>query len=298
MHGQGLDDAFQLEWYDTWLKGERTGITNTSTPMSLQLQAGEWANARTYPMTDDYTAYHLSDGGSLSTSSQGAGSSQILWGQPVTGETSLSFNTPSFSRKVTVGGPIAATIYPRSSNRKLELIGTLFDVEPDGKSTQLATGTILGSLRAVNRTRSWYDTNQLMVLPDQPDTADRYAAAGTLQRYDIGLTPTLYSVPAGDHLQFVLTTQAPTNDCASLLSALTTPLPCILSTPQKTTVPGGVYQIVWSPASPSSVNVPILGLGDVTRTRERGDLDQFRRDRTDQLGPLISICRQSWTTRK
>jgi uncharacterized protein len=267
MHGQGLDDAFQLEWYDTWLKGEHTGITKTSTPMHLyELQAGEWANAKTYPLTDDYTAYHLGDGGSLSTSLQVTGSSQILWGQPVAGRTSISFDAPSFSRQVTIGGPIAATIYARSSNRNLELIGTLFDVEPDGKSTQLATGTVLGSLRAVDRTQSWYDKKQLMVLPDHPDTADRYAAAGTLQRYDIGLTPTLYSVPAGDHLQFVLTTQAPTSDCASLLSALTTPLPCILSTPQKKTVPGGVYQIVWSRTSPSSLNVPILGSGELTKT--------------------------------
>jgi predicted acyl esterase len=267
MHGQGLDDAFQLEWYDTWLKGEHTGITNTSTPMHLyELQAGEWANARTYPLTDDYQAYHLGDGGSLSTSLQGSGSSQILWGQPVAGKTSISFDAPSFRRQVTIGGPIAATIYARSSNRNLELIGTLFDVEPDGKSTQLATGTVLGSLRAVDRTRSWYDKNQLMVLPDHPDADDRYASAGTLQRYDIGLTPTLYSVPAGDHLQFVLTTQAPTSDCASLLSALTAPLPCILSTPQKKTVPGGVYQIVWSRTSPSSLNVPILGSAELTQT--------------------------------
>ena len=270
MHGQGLDDAIQLEWYDTWLKGEHTGITNTSTPMHLyDLQAGQWANAKTYPLTGDYTAYRLGDGGSLSTSLQGSGSSRILWGQPVAGKTSISFDAPSFRRQVTIGGPIAATIYARSSNRNLELIGTLFDVEPDGKSTQLATGTVLGSLRAVDRTQSWYDKKQLMVLPDHPDTADRYAAAGTLQRYDIGLTPTLYSVPAGDHLQFVLTTQAPTSDCASLLSALTTPLPCILSTPQKKTVPGGVYQIVWSPTSPSSLNVPILGSGDVNETTSR-----------------------------
>ena len=134
------------------------------------------------------------------------------------------------------------------------------------ESTQLATGTILGSLRTVDRVRSWYDKNQLMVLPDHPDAADHYAAAGTLQRYDIGLTPTLYSVPVGDHLQFVLTTQAPTSACASLLSALTTPLPCILSSPQKKTLPGGAYQIIWSRSAPSSLNVPMLGSGGVNET--------------------------------
>jgi hypothetical protein len=102
-------------------------------------------------------------------------------------------------------------------------------------------------------------------VPDRPDAADHYAAAGSLQRYDIGLTPTLYSVPIGDHLQFV-TTQAPTSACASLLSALTTPLPCILSTPQKKTVPGGAYQIVWSRSASSSLNLPMLGSAGVHET--------------------------------
>jgi uncharacterized protein len=267
MHGQGLDDAFQLEWYDTWLKGEHTGITNTRTPMHLyELQAGEWANATTYPMTDDYTAYHFADSGVLSRSSQGAGSATIRWGQPVAGQTSIRFDTAALKRDETIGGPIAATVYGRSNNRNLELIGTLFDVAPGGQSTQLATGTILGSLRSLNSSRSWYDKNQLMVLPYHPYAVDRYAAARSLQRYDIGLTPTLYVVPAGDHLQFVLTTQAPASACASLLSALTTPLPCILSAPQKKTVPGGVYQIVWGHATPSSVNVPLLGSDDVHGT--------------------------------
>lgn len=46
-----------------------------------------------------------------------------------------------------------------------------------------------------------------------------------------------------------------------LLSALTTPLPCLLSMPQKQTVPGGVYQVLWGASHPSSINVPVLANG-------------------------------------
>ncbi len=266
-HGQGLDQTIQLEWYDTWLKGEHTGITDTTTPMHLyELQAAKWVNATTYPLTDVYTAYHLASDGNLSTSSSKAGSATLRWGQPTQDGTTLTFNAQPLTQAETIGGPIAATIYARSSNRNLELNGTLFDVSPSGQSTQLATGTILGSLRTVDQSASWYDKHNLLVRPEHPYTKNSYAPAGSLQRYGIGLTPTLYSVPAGDHLQFVLTTQAPTSKCTgtgALVSALTTPLPCLLSTPQKKTLPGGVYKVVWSPSTPSSVNVPLLPDGVV-----------------------------------
>ena len=266
MHGQGLDEAFQLEWYDTWLKGEHTGITNTTTPMHLyDLQSTTWNNAKTYPLTDDYTAYHLTNGGQLSTSLQGSGSARILWGQPVAGKTAISFSTPAFSRprRSVVPSP------PRSMRART--------IVTSSSSGLCSTWDRTARARSWPRGRSWAAcglwvrvdpgmTKQLMVLPYHPDAVDRYAAAGSLQRYDIGLTPTLYSLSAGDHLQFVLTTQAPAGDCASLLSALTTPLPCILTTPQRKTVPGGVYQIVWSRTSPSSLNVPILGSSEITKT--------------------------------
>jgi hypothetical protein len=72
------------------------------------------------------------------------------------------------------------------------------------------------------------------------------------------LTPTLYSVLPGHHLQLVVSTEPPAGSCASLLSALTTPLPCLPTAPQRKTLPGGLYRIEWSASSPSSINVPIL----------------------------------------
>jgi predicted acyl esterase len=267
MHGQGLDPSIQLEWYDTWLKGQDTGIADTATPMHLyQLQAGKWFNASTYPLTSSYAAYHLGSRGALTTEAAPGGSATLRWGQPTIVGTSLTFDTPAFSQVQVIGGPIAATVYARSSNRNLELNATLFDVAPTGQSTQIATGTILGSLRAVDESKSWFDENHLMVLPEHPYLTDQYAAAGTLQRYDIGLTPTLWAVAQGHHLRFALSAQAPNSACASLLSALTTPLPCILSTPQRQTLPGGSYQVEWSRSTPSTVNIPLLAAGAIHET--------------------------------
>jgi uncharacterized protein len=267
MHAQGLDLGIELEWYDTWLKHEHTGITATGTPMHLfMLQSKQWVNATTYPMTDDYTALHLAPGSALSHDVPASGSSTLDWAQPTARGGQLIFDTRPLTSEELIGGPIAATVYARSSNRNLELIGTLNDVTPSGQVTPLATGTILGSLRAEDLVRSWFDKNGLITLPYHLYAADHYAAAGSVQRYDITLTPSLYAVPPGDHLQFVLTTQAPSDKCASLLSALTTPLPCLLSTPQKKTVPGGVYQILWGSSHPSSINVPVLPAGSVQPT--------------------------------
>lgn len=105
-----------------------------------------------------------------------------------------------------------------------------------------------------------------LVYPFHPYTANHYAAPGSIEKYDIAMSPSLYRVEPGHHLQFVLTTQALSSDCASLLSALTTPLPCILSTPQQRTLPGGKYEVMWGGSHPSSLNVGLLSEEDLVPT--------------------------------
>jgi hypothetical protein len=110
----------------------------------------------------------------------------------------------------------------------------------------------------VNKSYSWFDETGLMVLPYHPYITNKYAAAGSLQRYDIEMTPTLFTVATGHHLRLVVSTQPATNDCASLLSALKTPLPCLPTKSQLATLKGGRFQLLWGPSTPSSVNVPVL----------------------------------------
>ncbi len=268
-HGQGLDESIMLEWYDTWLKGEHTDMTKTQTPMHLY-QSGSgtgsgWVNASTNPVASTYTSYDLSGGGTLVASGRGgrtasaAGSSSdtITYGQPGQSGTTLSYTTSSFPRGATLAGPISATIYASSSNTNLELIATLYDVAPDGTATQVATGSLLGSMGAINKQQSWFE-NGVLIQPDHPFLADQYVPAGQTARYDITIYPAVWSLPAGDSLRLTLSTQEPSSACSSQLSALLPAIPCVLTAPQNATLPGGVYQIDRSRSLPSSVNLPLL----------------------------------------
>jgi predicted acyl esterase len=269
-HGQGLDQSIELEWFDTWLKGEHTDMTRTRTSMHL-FQNGTgtgagWVNASTNPVASEYTPYHLTGGGALVAGRRGsrtgsvAGSSSdtIVWGQPSQPGTTLSYTTPSFPRGATLAGPISATIYASSSNTNLELIGTLYDVAPDGTATQIATGSLLGSLRAINPQQSWFSRDGVMIQPAHPFLADDYVPAGRTARYDITLYPTVWSLPAGHSVRLTLSTQEPTSACHSFLTALLPAVPCLLTAPQQKTLPGGVYQIDHSRFLPSSINLPLL----------------------------------------
>ena len=284
-HGQGLDDSIQLEWYDTWLKGEDTGIADTTTPMHLfELQSNRWVNATTYPLTHDYTALHLAADGELSTSApKTAGSATMQWGDPATSGTTVTFDAAPLDSDQVVAGPVGATIYAKSSNRNLNLIATLNDVAPDGQVNELVTGSIVGSLRAVDTKTSWRDADGLVIRPIHPFRIDAYAKPNSLQRYDISLTPTLSSVASGHHLQLVLSSQPPASKCASLLAALTIPLPCLPSAPQEESLPGE-YTIVWSASSPSSINVPLMDRGNAARGDERNHRHQPRSSRAARLG--------------
>jgi len=266
-HGQGLDDSIGLEWYDTWLKGEQTGIDRTSTPMHLFENGSDvWRNASSYPIASTDTRLDLGPGTLTARPAGDAPLSQgapdaITWGQPGSPGTSLTYTTAPFTAAATLAGPVAATIYASSSNTNLELIATLSDVKPDGTVTKLTSGALVGSMRAIDTSWSWTDTNGTLIMPTHPYSGDQYAAAGTVNRYDIKLTPAVWSIQPGDRLRVTLTTEAPTSSCTSLISALSPAIPCLLTAPQQATLPGGTYLIEHSTGSPSSVSVPLLPAG-------------------------------------
>jgi predicted acyl esterase len=266
-HGQGLDDAIQLEWYDTWLKGVDTGIADTSTPMHLGQTTGDrWINAAAAPLTQTYTPMRLGASDALSTSVPSSpGTGQITWGPAETAGTSLSFTSEPATAEQDLIGPIAATIYAKSSTRQLQLTATLFDVAPDGTATELSNGTVVGSLRAVDKKASWYDSKGLMVHPVQPFKADQFAKANTSNRYDIAMTPTFAAIAPGHQLRLTLGTQPPAEKCAlSLQTALGLPTPCLPTDAQKADLTDAVFTIEWGTSTPSSVNLPLVDPSTLT----------------------------------
>lgn len=257
-HGQGIDQNIQLEWFDTWLKHAPTRMTHTRTPMHLwDLGSGHWINAATYPMTSRYTPFYLGNDAKLtSTPPTDGGSEPIAWAQPGDGSI-LSYDSPPFRHGATLAGPIGASLYASSSNRNLELIATLSDVDPSGTATKLTSGWVIGSLRARDPSRSWRDDQGLAVLPYCLCDKDRYLTPGQVNRFEFWISPRIASIAPGHSLRLTLTTQTPAATCAAAFIGVD---PCTPTAPQRQTLPG-TYRVAHGRDAPSAINLPLVPAG-------------------------------------
>jgi putative CocE/NonD family hydrolase len=85
VNGSSVDvDLLELEWFDTWLKGENTGMATTPTPLHYyDLGTGRFDETTTYPFAGSSpTTYYLGSGGTLSTTRPAvsdSGSDTIDW---------------------------------------------------------------------------------------------------------------------------------------------------------------------------------------------------------------------------
>jgi hypothetical protein len=161
------------------------------------------------------------------------------------GPWATTYTSAPFAHSEAVAGPIDATVYASSTTPETELVAELEDVTPSGSSYPLAEGALLGSLRAVNQSRSW-TANGMTLLPYHPYTkaSATPVTPGAVTKYQIQIFPTLATIAAGDRLRITLST----TDAPHL-----TPLPEQL--PQ---LAGGVYTIERSAAAPSSLTLDLL----------------------------------------
>ncbi|HEV3211973.1 MAG TPA: CocE/NonD family hydrolase [Acidimicrobiales bacterium] len=85
LNGSSVDvDQLELEWFDTWLKHEHTGMATTPTPLHYyDLGTGKFDETTTYPFTGSSpTTMYFRAGGALSNSAptvKTAGSDTIAW---------------------------------------------------------------------------------------------------------------------------------------------------------------------------------------------------------------------------
>lgn len=165
------------------------------------------------------------------------------------GPGALTYTTPPFSQPRLLAGPIGATVYATSTRPDVELVATLEDVAPDGVSTPLTSGVLLGSLRALDRDRSWFAPGGRPLLPYHPYTraSKQPVPPGQVTRFDIEIFPTLAQIGAGHRLRLTLNSSE---------------TPRIIPTaPQFNDLFGGVYAIQRTAAAPSSLTVPIASPG-------------------------------------
>ena len=165
------------------------------------------------------------------------------------GPSALTYTTDAFTSDRTVAGPVAATIYATSTRPDVELHATLSDVAPGGKATPLTSGALLGSHRALDKSRTWLAPDGRPLLPYHPYTRAARAPVqtGKVTRFDIALFPTLARVLRGHRLRLTLTT----NDTAH-----------VIETPEQLLgLVGGVYAVQRNASAPSSLQVPLAPAG-------------------------------------
>ena len=170
-----------------------------------------------------------------------------------TGPGALTYTSAPFGQGTVLGGPVDATIYATSTRPDTEWVASLEDVAPDGTATPITTGALLGSLRAVDSSRSWTEPDGRMILPYHPYTTQskQPVPAGTVTRFDIEIRPTFADLAAGHRLRLTLTTSD---------------LPALIPTESDATnLVGGVYQVQRNQAAASYLEVLSAPASEVTK---------------------------------
>jgi uncharacterized protein len=290
--GMGLDyhgldlNGLELAWFDHWLKGVDTGITDTTTPLHLEdLATGAYADVARYPLDQATpTTYYLQPTGGLAPAtppSSGGTDPLIFTGSqipctssteqwfmglgplalsyfglkdPCTQSVNLSqagpgqqsYTTAPFTKPTTPAGPIGATLYATSTTSDTEWVVQLSDVAPNGNATALTSGLLEGNQRPLNSAMTWYAADGHPLLPYHPYTK-------------VAQTP----VVPGQVTRYDVEV-FPTNDTLEpghrlRVTIATSDFPHVL--PSATQLPnliGGVYALEHSAAYPSSVELPLI----------------------------------------
>lgn len=277
----------QLEWFDTWLKGDRTPLATTRQPLHLfNLGQNHWYDASQYPLSGTRARTLYLAAGSMEdraptvpaaadtlawtaesspcnrgvdqwTTGLGAYAS-ALGGAPAppcdqdertTAAGALTYETAPLRAPLTLAGPIAATLYVSSSTTDSELVASVQDVAPDGSAFPLSTGALLGSLRAVDARRSWTVDGRTL-LPYHPYTAAsrRALVPGRVEPQRIEIYPTFATLAPGHRLRLTIT------------SGTTALQP---SPAQLPGLAGGVYEFERHAGAASRLEIPIASPADL-----------------------------------
>lgn len=265
-HAGGLDSAIELQWFDTWIKGIDTGLPKaTRTPLHLAELGGSkrWVNASGYPLVTNYTPLYLSSSGVLSRSlPSSSGQDELTWDGIWID--SIEYTSEPFAQGAMLAGPPAARIQLTSSNANAQLVLELFDKAADGSLKRISSGSVLGSLRSLDATKSWLDDKSLPQRPFLALDKDQPLTPNQATRLDVPLWPTVWSIEPGHRLVVRIGTRVPIGDCAGLLSV---PRGCSLTEPMSQSLEGGVYKLQRGGELGSLIALPLLERGALSSAK-------------------------------
>jgi len=260
-HGENVDgtvlENIRLEWFDTWLKGEHTGMAGTATPLHIfENTAKQWVDTAAWPPSAAASTYYLGAAGTLSAGQHTSGGTNTLAWAPATAANSLTYTSAPLTQDAVLDGPSDLTVYASSTATEVELTATLNVLSPNGTVVKQADGVLLGSQRKLDQAQSWYGQGSVLLQPAHPFTqaSQQPVVPGRTTRYDISLLANFTLIPAGDRIQVVLTSQPPANFHAPLA-----PTPQELANLAK-----GTYTIGSGGATASVLDLPLAKPGQFT----------------------------------
>jgi uncharacterized protein len=159
--------------------------------------------------------------------------------------TSTSYTSAPLPHPERIAGPLSATLYASATSTDTEWVVEVEDVAPDGTATPLTEGALLGSLRAVDPSRSWATPGGGYLIPYHPytESSSRAVGPGQLTRYDVEIFPTLATIAAGHSIRVTISTA----DSPHLSP----------TAPEAANLAGGVYTLERSPAGPSYLELDL-----------------------------------------
>ena len=154
-----------------------------------------------------------------------------------------TFTTAPLTSAKTIAGPIDVTVNATATTTDTQWVAEVEDVAPDGTSTPLTEGALLGSLRKVSSSGTWRAKDGEILQPFH--TYSKHDATpvtpGKLTRYDIDVFPTYATIAKGHSIRVTLSTA----DTPHLLPTL----------PALANLAGGVYQVQ---LGSSAVEIPLI----------------------------------------
>jgi uncharacterized protein len=261
--GIGSKSKVKVQWFDHWLKGVDNGIQNLD-PMHLwDVNANKWETGSEWPLKQTrWTKMFLSPDKSGSTTSLNDGSlvaspptspsrdllpfipvgglcnrSTIQWaagagaGIPCETDQRLSepgtftYTTAALKDPLHIAGPIAFQLWAELDRFDASFYVALTDVAPDGTSTQISSGGLDASHAALDRHRTWRNSDGDVILPYHLFTyeAQRDVVVEDPHAYEIEIYPTNWTLLPGHRLRLVLGTadtphfQVPADRLAKML---------------------------------------------------------------------------------
>jgi putative CocE/NonD family hydrolase len=176
----------------------------------------------------------------------GAGSGQPCETNQRTSEaTTLTFTTDALASPLHLAGPMALDLWAALDRPDTSFYTALTDVAPDGTSTQISSGGLNASHRALDQKKSWRNSDGDIILPWHPFTqaAQQRAPLYTPTKYSIEVYPSDWVLQPGHRLRLVVGT-ADTPHYAVPQDQLQNML-------------GGTIRLLTGPAYPSRLLLPV-----------------------------------------